>query len=102
MTSLLEQKESLLRLQKDTAKQIAKINRELIYENKEIEDLEQFMVEHIDEISNILTYLRDNYKKKYKLFSSYTAPDDCIDIKLLEHGGAKNGYSRYIEKIETE
>ena len=38
MTSLLEQKESLLRLQKDTAKQIERINRELIYENKQIDN----------------------------------------------------------------
>ena len=101
MTSLLEQKESLLRLQKDTAKQIEKINRELIYENKQIEDLEQLMIEHIDEISNILTYLRDRHKKIYKLFTSYTAPDNCIDIKLLEPRGGENGYSRYIEKIEV-
>ena len=102
MTSLLEQKESLLRLQKDTAKQLAKINRELIYENKAIEDLEQLMIDHIGDISNIMTYLRDRYKKKYKLFSSYTAPDNCIDIKLLEPKGGVNGYTRYIEKIEVE
>ena len=102
MTSLLEQKESLLRLQKDTAKQIERINRELIYENKQIEDLEQLMIDNIDEIRNILTYLRDRHKKTYKLFTSYSAPDNCIDIKLLEPRGGENGYSRYIEKIEVE
>ena len=101
MTSLLEQKESLLRLQKDTAKQIEKINRELLYENMVVEDLEQEVLDYLDKISNILTYLRDTYNKKYKIEPGLVDIDTTINIKLLEPNGGKNGFTRTVQKIEN-
>ena len=66
MTSLLEQKENLLRLQKDTAKQIEKLNREILFQDIQVEVLEDKVIDHINDISNILTYLRDTFNKRYK------------------------------------
>jgi hypothetical protein len=101
MTSLLEQKERLLNLQRETEKNIKKINREICYENKIVEDLEQNILENIDNINSMLTYLRDNYKKIYKLEMGLLQVGD-INIKLIEPRGGPNGYTRYVEKIEAE
>jgi hypothetical protein len=101
MTSLLEQKESLLRLQKDTAKHIEKLNREILFQDIQAEVLEDKILDRLNDISSILTHLRDQYGKIYKIEMGYLH-GDTIDIKLIEPRGGPNGYARTIEKIEAE
>ena len=97
MTSLLEQKESLLRLQKDTAKQIENLNREILFQDIQVEVLENKVLDRLNDISNILTYLRDTFNKRYKIDMGLL-DSEPINIKLIEPRGGPNGYSRIVEK----
>ena len=101
MTSLLEQKEKLLNLQRETQKKLEKINREIYYENRVVEDMEQSILSYLEDVSSILTHLRDHYGKIYSIEAGYLH-SDAINIKLIEPKGGPNGYARTIEKIEIE
>jgi hypothetical protein len=96
MTSLTLQLESLKRERENISKTIDKVQREILFENKAIEDLEGEVVNLVDKLSDVLTYLRDKYNKRYKLDMGFL-DGNSIKIKIIEPKGGKNGYARYLE-----
>ena len=68
---------------------------EMKYQNKNINDLENLALNHVNELSTIFTHLRDKYNKRYKLHSGfYMTPR--VDIRIIEPGAGQNGYDRYL------
>ena len=95
MATLQQQMEELNRQQLILNNKFEKLQREIKFQNKNVEELEQKALQHVSEISSIFTHLRDKYGKRYKLHSGfYMTPR--VDIRIIEPGAGQNGYDRYL------
>ena len=95
MATLQQQMEELNRQQLILNNKFEKLQREIKFQNKNVEELEQKALQHVSEISSIFTHLRDKYGKRYKLHSGfYMTPR--VDIRIIEPGAGQNGYDKYL------
>ena len=95
MTSLAEQMIELKRQEIILNKKKMTLELEMMYENKDITEMEKLALNHVNELSKIFTHLRDKYGKRYKLHSGfYMTPR--VDIRIIEPGAGQNGYDRYL------
>mgnify|MGYP006199261585 CR=1 FL=1 len=99
MTTLQQQMESLNSQQVILNNKFDKLTLEIKFQDKTVEELEQKALQHVSEISSILTHLRDNYGKRYKLHSGVGG--ERINVRVLEPGAAQGGYDRYLELNEN-
>lgn len=96
MATLQQQMEELNRQQLILNNKFDKLQREIKFQNKKVDELEQKALQHVSEISSIFTHLRDKYGKRYKLHSGFVG-GERIDVRILEPGAGQSGYDRYLE-----
>jgi hypothetical protein len=96
MATLQQQMEELYRQQLILNNKFEKLQREIKFQNKKVDELEQKALQHVSEISSIFTHLRDKYGKRYKLHSGFVG-GERIDVRILEPGAGQSGYDRYLE-----
>lgn len=95
MTSLAEQMIELKRQEMILNKKKMTLELEMMYENKDITEMEKLALNHVNELSKIFTHLRDKYGKRYKLHSGfYMTPR--VDIRIIEPGAGQSGDDRYL------
>ena len=95
MTSLAEQMIDLKRQEMILKKKKMTLELEMMYENKDITEMEKLAINHVNELSKIFTHLRDKYGKRYKLHSGfYMTPR--VDIRIIEPGAGQSGHDRYL------
>ena len=96
MASLTSQLETLERERDIINDQIECVQREITYQNKNIDDLEGHILNLTGQLNEVLTYLRNKYNKRYKLDMGYL-DGKSINIQIIEPKGGKNGYDRYLQ-----
>jgi len=96
MATLQQQMEELNRQQLILNNKFEKLQLEIKFQNKNVEELEQKALQHVSEISSIFTHLRDKYGKRYKLHSGFVG-GERIDVRIIEPRALPTGYDRYLE-----